>query len=106
MGCGTRTYVRRRSPRVSLRRVVLKKWSEEFSGVNSLGMSGPLRVVIELGPERTVTNPSLSHLTPLADQPLNVSDAFHPTTMLALSVEFPTVITRAHRGAASIRRGY
>lgn len=41
----------------------------------------------------------LSAQTPLADQPVIVSDV-PPNVMLALSVEFPTAITRAHQGSS------
>jgi type IV pilus assembly protein PilY1 len=41
---------------------------------------------------------ALAATTPLADQPIRVSDV-PANVMLALSVEFPTAITRAHQGA-------
>ncbi|MCA0187793.1 MAG: M55 family metallopeptidase, partial [Proteobacteria bacterium] len=62
-----------------------------------MSMSGPLRVVVLSVALGGLCESALSAHTPLADQPLIVSDV-PPNVMLALSVEFPTAITRAHQG--------
>lgn len=62
-----------------------------------MSMFKPLHVAALMLAQGWLGGPALGVQTPLADQPVIVADV-PPNVMLALSVEFPTAITRAHQG--------